>query len=170
MTLLRPALALLAVLALAGCTTPAPGGGDSGPDEGGGDAGGSTETSTSLDCSSVSDPEYKLFIDPRLTIIPLQQLYTLEAGDVINFTDTGAGDVYTTYAYDSYYIDNGSVFPSSGEIFVGAEQTHEFTLEGPQAPTGIDGGPYAGIVEIQATTDAGTTPLARLCVVFATSE
>ena len=169
MTLLRPTLALLAVLALAGCTTPAPSGGD--PDTGSNDdSSDAAETPVGLDCSSITDEEYKLFVDPRLTVEPIQDVYLLEAGDRIDFTDTGAGDVYTTYGYDTYYIDAGNVFPNDAAIFVGAENTQTFSLEGPMAPSGVDGGPYAGIVEIGATTDAGTTTIARLCVVFATSE
>ena len=168
MTALRPALTLLAVLALAGCSTPASGGGDTGS---GGDSGGTTEgAATGLNCSSITDPEYKLFVDPRLSVEPLQDVYPLEAGDSINFTDAGAGDTYTTYAYHSYYIADGHAFPNDAAIFVGAENTGTFALDGPQAPSGVDGGPYPGLVEIEATTDAGSTIIARLCVVFATSQ
>ncbi|CAN5160180.1 hypothetical protein BH11ACT5_BH11ACT5_11280 [soil metagenome] len=168
MTALRPALALLAVLALAGCATPASGGGDTG--SGGGDAGTDGAAGTGLDCSSITDPDYKLFVDPRLTVEPQQDVYSLDAGNSINFTDTGAGDVYTTYAYQSYYIADGNAFPSDAAIFVGAEDTGTFSLDGPKAPGGIDGGPYPGFVEIEATSDAGSTIIARLCVAFATSE
>ena len=75
----------------------------------------------------------------------------------------------TTYSYSSYYIDNGSAFPNDAAIFVGAEDTNTFQLDGPMAPSGIDGGPYPGIIEIEAT-DASITVLARICVQFATSD
>ena len=97
-------------------------------------------------------------------------LSSCSACDSINFADTGAGDEYTTYAYDSYYIDNGNAFANDAEIFVGAEDTNTFAIDGPKAPSGIDGGPYPGFVEIPATTGAASTIIARLCVVFATSE
>jgi hypothetical protein len=163
MTALRPGFVLLAVLALAGCTTTAP---NAGAGSGDGDDG----TSSAADCSSVSGSDYELFIDPRLTVDPQLDVYPLEAGDRIDFADTGAEGVYTTYGYDSYYIDDATAFPNSGAIFVGAEDSGTFSLEGPQAPSGVDGGPYPGIIEITATTDAGSTIIARLCVVFARSE
>jgi hypothetical protein len=53
---------------------------------------------------------------------------------------------------------------------VGAEDTGTFQLDGPFAPSGVDSGPYAGIVQIDATDDTGTHALARVCVALATSE
>lgn len=162
----RSRLALLAVVpfALAAC---APGGaGGTGGSGGSSDGGGSA----SLDCSGVTTAGYELFVDPRLTVEPQADVYSLAAGDSISFVDTPPEDVYTTYAYSFSYIDDGQAFPNDGAIFIGAEQTREFTLDGPQAPSGVDGGPYAAFLSIEATTDAGTSTIATLCVVLATSE
>jgi hypothetical protein len=162
------ALAVLPVFALAlvGCA-PGAGTGGTGTDGGSPDGGGAG----GLDCSGVTTAGYELFVDPRLDVDPQLDVYPLEAGDSISFTDTPLEDVYTTYSYSLYYIDDsGSVFPNTGEIFVGAEDTGTFAIEGPVAPSGIDGGPYAGIVEIEATSGTTITVIARLCVALATSE
>jgi len=162
---IRTRLALLAVpalaLALAGC---APGGeGGSGGSSDGGSAG------SGPSCDGVTTAGYDLFVDPRLEIDPVQDVYSLDAGDSIAFIDTPEEGVYTTYSYTLSYIDDGTVFPSNGGIFVGAEDTNEWTLEGPITPTGIVGGPYASFVDIEATTDTGTTVLARLCAILPAS-
>ncbi len=156
-------LAALPLLALAAC---APGGGGTGGDGGSSDGGGSA-----LDCSGNTTDGYELFVDPRLSIEPQADVYSLQtSGDVISFVDTPPEDVYTTYGYSISYLDDGVAFPNDAAIFVGAEQTREFELVGPEAPGGIDGGPYASFISIDATTDAGTTTIARLCVVLATSD
>jgi hypothetical protein len=133
-------------------------------------AGGTTGTSegSALDCSSIHDPDYKLFTDPRLSIAPEKKVYPLVAKkDAVSFTDTGTEGVFTTYSYTFSYIDKGKVFPNDAAIFVGAEHTGTFTMTAPQSPGGVTGGPYAGFLDIEATTDAGTTVIARLCVAFA---
>jgi len=153
----------LAALVLVGC---APGAGTGGT----GDTGGSSDGggAGSLSCDGATTAGYDLFVDPRLEVDPQLDVYPLEAGDSISFKDTGTEGEYTTYSYTLAYIgDNGSVFPNTGEIFVGAEDTNTFAIEGPVAPSGIDGGPYAGFVDIEATTGAGIEVLARLCVALA---
>jgi hypothetical protein len=168
----RKRLALLALLpagvillgALAGC---APGGGgDTG--SGGSSDGGSAASGPT--CDGVTTEGYELFVDPRLEIDPVADVYSLDAGDSIAFTDTPEEGVFTTYSYSLSYIDDdGVVFPSNGGIFVGAEDTGQWTLDGPITPTGIVGGPYASFVDIEATTSAGTTVIARLCAVLPAS-
>jgi hypothetical protein len=156
-------LALLPLLAVAGC---APGGGgDTGT--GGTSDGGSAASGPN--CDGVATEGYELFVDPRLEIDPVADVYSLDAGDSIAFTDTPEKDVFTTYSYTLSYIDDGVVFPSNGGIFVGAEDTNQWTLDGPITPTGIVGGPYASFVDIEATTDSGTTVIARLCAVLPAS-
>lgn len=158
------ALAILPILALglAGC---APGTGSDGS------AGGSDgESAESLDCSTATTAGYDLFIEPRLTIDPQQDVYSLDAGDSIAFTDVPEEGAYTTYSYSLAYIDDaGTVFPSAGNIFVGAEDTSEWTLDGPITPTGITGGPYPAFVDIEATTGDGTTVIARICAILPAS-
>lgn len=158
-------LAALPLLLLAAC---APGGaGGTGGDGGSSDGGGAG----TLDCSTNTTAGYELFVDPRLAIDPQADVYSLQtSGDVISFVDTPPEDVYTTYGYSLTYLDGGQAFPNDAAIFIGAEQTRTFELAGPQAPSGIDGGPYAAFLSIDATTDAGTTTIATLCVVLATAE
>lgn len=160
----RSRLALLAVSALAvaltGC---APGGGDDGGGGGSPDGGAAASGPT---CDGVTTEGYELFVDPRLEIDPVQDVYSLDAGDSIAFADTPEDDVYTTYSYTLAYIDDGTVFPNTGGIFVGAEDTNAWTLDGPITASGITGGPYAAFVDIEATTNSGTTVIARLCAVL----
>lgn len=114
---------------------------------------------------------WELFAEPRLTIDPSAGVVSLAAeSDVVRFTDT-APVGYTTYSYTLGYIDDkGSVFTSQAAIFVGAEDTGSFELAGPVSPSGITGGPYAGVLQIEATDDSGITPLARICVLLAPSS
>lgn len=156
-------LAILPVLLIAGCT---PGGGND-PGSGGSSDGG--DAASRPNCDEVTTEGYDLFVEPRLQIDPVQDVYSLDAGDSIAFTDTPEEDVYTTYSYTLAYIDDGTVFPSNGGIFVGAEDTNSWTLDGPITPTGIVGGPYAAFVDIEATTDTGTTVLARICAILPAS-
>jgi hypothetical protein len=152
----------LAALVLVGCTpgTGAGGTGDTGGSADGGGAG-------SLNCDGVTTEGYDVFVDPRLEVDPQQDVYSLDAGESIAFTDTPEDGAYTTYSYTLAYIDDaGTVFPNTGGIFVGAEDTNEWTLDGPITASGISGGPYAAFVDIEATTDSGTTVLARLCAVL----
>ena len=147
------------LLLLSGCAV---GGGSPKTGDGAGSGG------SALDCSSIHDSEYKLFADPRLSITPEKKVYPLAGTkDAISFADTGTGGVFTTYSYTFSYIDKGKVFPNDAAIFVGAEHTGTFTMEGPKSPGGVSGGPYAGFMDIEATTSAGTTVIARLCVAFA---
>jgi hypothetical protein len=158
----RPALLAGIILlgALAGC---APGGGgDTGT---GGSTGGGSDAGPN--CDGVTTAGYELFVDPRLAIDPQLDLYPLGGSESYAFTDSGTDGEYTTYSYSLSYIDEGTVFPNTGAIFVGAEDTNAWTLDGPISASGIDGGPYAGFLDIEATTGAGTEVLARLCVVLA---
>jgi hypothetical protein len=120
-------------------------------------------------CDTIQDPDYQLFVDPRLQITPELDVYPLGAKDSIGFTDTGSGGEYTTYSYTFSYIDGDKVFPNDAAIFVGAEHTGTFSLDGPRSPGGVTGGPYAGFMDIEATTSAGTSVIGRLCVAFAKS-
>ena len=161
-------LAASGLTLLVGCATTAPaegGGGDGGSEAGGGDA------ASSPNCDGVTTGGWELFVDPRLTVDPSSDIVSLQnEGDVLAFTDT-APVGYTTYSYQLGYIDDsGSVFPNDAAIFVGAENTQQFQIEGPFAPSGVDGGPYAGIVQIEATNDEGITALARVCVLLATED
>lgn len=163
---LRTAAATAALgLALTGCTTTASGGDSAG----GGSAGGGS--ASDLDCDGVTTAGWELMVDPRVTVDPAGDVVPLtKAGESLTITDT-APDGYTTYSYQLGYIDDaGTVFPNKAEIMVGAEDTNSFTLEGPFAPTMIDGGPYAGIIQVDATDDAGTHTIARICVQLAVSE
>lgn len=159
----RPRLALLALLpllAIAGC---APGGGSDGGTGGTSDG---SSAGSGPNCEGVTSEGYDLFVDPRLEIDPVQDVYSLDAGDSIAFRDTPEDGVYTTYSYSLSYIDDGTAFPNDAGIFVGAEDTNEWTLDGPITAGGISGGPYAAFVDIEATTDTGTTVIARLCAVL----
>jgi hypothetical protein len=161
-----------ATVLLFAATACAPGGGGNGGSGGSGDggSGGSGGSDAAAACAGVADGGYELFTDDRLTVAPELDVYPLAAsGDSIAFTDT-APDGFTTYSYSTYYIDKGNAFPNDAAIFVGAEDTQSFQLDGPIAPSGVDGGPYPGIVEIEATNDAGTTVIGRYCVQFAASE
>jgi hypothetical protein len=163
----RSRLALLALLpaavligGLAGC---APGGStDAG--SGGSSDGGAASGPT---CDGVTTAGYELFVDPRLEIDPELEIYPLGGNESYAMKDTGTDGVYTTYSYTLAYIDDGVAFPNTGSIFVGAEDTNEWTLDGPVTASGVDGGPYAAFLDIEATTDTGTTVLARLCVQLA---
>jgi len=151
----------LTALVLVGCT---PGGGTGGT---GGSSDGGSSSAGSLTCDGATTEGYDLFVDPRLEVEPQQDVYSLDAGESIAFTDTPEEGVYTTYSYTLAYIDDaGTVFPNTGGIFVGAEDTNEWTLDGPITASGISGGPYAAFVDIEATTETGTTVLARLCAVL----
>lgn len=166
---------LVAVALLTGCapatTTDGGGGaGGEGASGGGGAAGGSAATDA-VSCDGVATAGWELFVDPRLAVDPVSDVAPLTtAGETIAFTDT-APVGFTTYSYSLGYIDDaGTVFPNDAAIFVGAESTNAFALEGPVVPSGVDGGPYAGIVQIEATDDSGTAVLARICVALAASD
>lgn len=161
---LLPVLAA-AVLVLAGCNPGAsPSGGDSAGAGGSGDSGAASGAAAA--CAAVADRGYELFVDERLSVSPQADVYSLAAaGDTISFTDTPPTS--STYGYSRYYIDNETAFPNGGAIFVGAEDTGTFELTGPLSPMGVGGGPYPGIIEIEATSGSGTTVIARLCVQLA---
>jgi hypothetical protein len=153
-----------AVLLLAACAPTAPAGdAGSGGDGAAGGAG--------LDCSGVTTAGWDLFVDPRLTVEPSVDVVSLaKAGESVSFTDTAPAG-FTTYGYQLGYLDDsGTVFPNRSAIFVGAEDTGSFQLDGPFAPSGVDGGPYAGVLQVDATDDGGTTTLARICVALAATE
>jgi hypothetical protein len=161
-------LALVSALALAGCTTGAPG--DDGAD-GGTTSGESTDTGGALDCSAATTEGYDLFLDPALTVEPALDVYPLEAGDTIAFTYAAHnGDAYPTYGWLSTYITSeGDVAPSTGSFFFD-EVDGVFTFVGPEAVAGIDGGPYTGFLDIEVTIDTTTTVIGRLCVQYALTE
>lgn len=156
-------LAILPVLAIAGCAPGAGGDGGSGG-SGGSDGGGAA---SGPNCDGVTTGGYDLFVDPRLEIEPQLDVYPLVGSESYALTDTGAEGVYTTYSYSLAYIDDGDVFSNTGAIFVGAEDTNAWTLDGPITASGISGGPYAGFLDIEANTETGMTVIARLCVVLA---
>ena len=168
-TAMSTVLVALAAALLVGCTPTAPADGGADPGTDGGDSG--SDTAAGPNCDGVTTDGWELFVDPRLTVDPSSDIVSLQnEGDVLAFTDT-APVGYTTYSYQLGYIDDsGSVFPNDAAIFVGAENTQQFQIEGPFAPSGVDGGPYAGIVQIEATNDEGITPLARVCVLLATED
>jgi hypothetical protein len=161
-------LALVSAVALAGCATSAPA--DTGAD-GGTTAGESTDTGGALDCSAANTAGYDLFLDPALTVEPALDVYSLEAGDTISFTYAAHnGDAYPTYGWSSTYITSeGDVAPSTGSFFFD-EVDGVFTFVGPEAVAGIDGGPYAGFLDIEVTVDTTTTVIGRVCVQYALTE
>ena len=171
--LILPAAAIL--LVIAGCTqTAAPdaGGGDAGTGEsgGGGDAGGLT-----CDGADLSGG-WELFVDPELTVDPAADgvLSLQGAGDDIHFAYASTEE-YTTYGYELGYIDDGTVFPNqSGIAFPDghpeAPDDNAFTIAGPMAASSVDGGPYAGVLQITRTDSTGTKYIASICVALAASE
>lgn len=164
-------LALLSALALTGCSTgDAPG---TAP-EGGSQGGGATEgesTGGALDCSAATTAGYDLFLDPALTVEPALDVYPLEAGDTITFTYAAHDEAaYPSYGWTSSYItEAGDVAVSTGSFFFD-EEGGVFTFAGPEAVAGIDGGPYAGFLDIETTVDTTTTVIGRICVQFALTE
>lgn len=157
------------LLACTACATTGGGGGTGGAGGDGG-SGGNVGSDAAAACAAVADGGYELFTDDRLTVDPQLDVYPLAAaGDTIAFTDT-APVGFTTYSYSLYYLDGGNAFPNDAAIFTGAENTQAFQLEGPLAPSGVDGGPYPGIVEIEATDDSGTNVVGRYCVQLAASD
>ena len=171
--------AVLLLIAVAGCA-PAGSGDAGGGDEGGaGTAGGDTgaEGSTALSCDDADlSGGWDLFVDEKLTVEPAgtgpTSLQT--ASDSIHFVYAADG-AYTTYGYELGYIDDGTVFPNDAGILFPdghpeAADDNVFTVQGPMAPSGVDGGPYAGVLQITATNDAGTTYVASICVSLATSD
>lgn len=174
------AAAVVILLALAGCTpgAAAPGTG-AGTDSGSGDSA-SNETgggSTALGCDDADlSGGWELFVDDALTVMPAPDgvLSLQSAGDAIAF-EYAATEEYTTYGYSLGYIDDGTVFPNdSGILFPDghpdAPDDNVFTVAGPMAPSGVDGGPYAGVLQIDRTDSTGTEIIASICVALATSD
>ncbi|PZQ92038.1 MAG: hypothetical protein DI534_03630 [Leifsonia xyli] len=168
--------AFLAVLGLtlAGCATTAPGGGTDAAPGGGGDSDGGA--ASALNCDKVATAGWELMTEPRASVEPSGVVPLTKAGEKLTLTDSG-GEEYTTYSYQLGYIDDlGTVFPNqSGGFDQEMEKSHVLTIEGPFAPTGVDGGPYAGVLQIDATSiDASnnvtTTTIARVCVQLATEQ
>lgn len=167
--------AVLLLIAVAGC---APGGsGDAGGGESGGESSGDAGGSAALNCDDADlSGGWDLFVDEKLTVEPAgtgpTSLQT--ASDSIHFVYAADGE-YTTYGYELGYIDDGTVFPNDAGILFPdghpeAADDNVFTVQGPMAPSGVDGGPYAGVLQITATNDAGTTYVASICVALATSD
>ncbi len=164
-------LALLGALALTGCSTgDAPGTAPEGGSEGGGATEGES-TGGSLDCSAATTAGYDLFLDPALTVDPVLDVYPLEAGDTITFTYAAHDEAaYPSYGWTSSYItEAGDVAVSTGSFFFD-EEGGVFTFAGPEAVAGIDGGPYAGFLDIETTVDTTTTVIGRICVQYALTE
>lgn len=164
-------LALLAALALTGCSTSGPTATDS-PESS--SDGGAVEEGTgdgALDCSAATTAGYDLFLDPALTVEPVLDVYPLEAGDTITFTYAAHDEAaYPSYGWLSTYITSeGDVAPSTGSFFFD-EEGGVFTFVGPEAVAGIDGGPYTGFLDIEVTVDTTTTVIGRICVQYALTE
>jgi len=151
---------------LIGCGAGAKSSGD------GAQADGSSASGGGRDCSNVTTAGWELFVDPRLTIQPTKKVYPLEKGDSISFRDsTPKAGGYTTYSYQTAQIsDEGTAFPNRSGGFPEADGTGVWTLKGPFAAHGVDGGPYMGILQIDATNSAGIKTIARLCVALAKDE
>lgn len=173
--ILAAAPAVLLLIAVAGCT---PGGsGDGGGGQSGGGSEGDAGGSAALSCDGADlSGGWDLFVDENLTVEPAGTGPTSlkSASDSIHFVYAADG-AYTTYGYELGYIDDGTVFPNdSGILFPDghpeAADDNVFTVQGPMAPSGVDGGPYAGVLQITATNDAGTTYVASICVVLATAD
>jgi hypothetical protein len=124
------------------------------------------------DCSNVTTAGWDLFVDPRLSVQPSQEVYSLEAGDSISFKDTPPNpDDHTTYAYQVGIItDSRAVSPNRSGGFFDVTDEGTWTLKGPFAAHSVSGGPYMGILQIDATDSSGVKPIARLCVSLAKSE
>ena len=99
-------------------------------------------------------------VQPEADVVPL----TSDA-DTIEFTDAQYTDGMT-YGWELAYVDGTSAYPVQGSFFFDTEGG-TFRLAGPLAPIGADGGPYAGILTVTATTAEGTTELAQVCVALA---
>ena len=171
--------AALIAFVITGC---APTSADPGESTGGGSGGsGGTESGGGTDAGALTCDDadlsggWDLFVDPALTVDPAgtgpTSLQT--ADDAIHFSY--AAEEFTTYGYELGYIDDGTVFPNdSGVLFADghpdAPDDNVFTIVGPMAPSGVDGGPYAGVLQISATTLTGSTYVASICVVLATSD
>jgi len=172
---LVPAVVAVVLLALAGCApgNAAPGGG-SDSDSGADDAGSGGSTSAGCDDADLSGG-WQLFVDDALTVTPAPDgvLSLQTAADSISFV-FAAQEEYTTYGYSLGYIDDGTVFPNdSGILFPDghpdAPDDNVFTVAGPMAPSGVDGGPYAGVLQIDRTDSTGTEIIASICVALAMS-
>ena len=170
--------AALLLLAIAGCApgsaTETGGTGSSGGEAGGGeDSGGGS----GLNCEGVDlSGGWDLFVDDALTVDPAgtgpTSLQT--ADDAIHFV-YAADEEFTTYGFELGYISDGSIFPNqSGIAFPDghpeAPDDNVFTIQGPMAATMVDGGPYAGVLQITRTDSTGTKYIASICVALALSE
>ncbi len=128
------------------------------------DAGGSG--SSALSCAQVTTGGFGLHRDARVTVQPAADVVPLTSdGDAIAFTDAQYADGMT-YGWELAYVDGTSAYPVQGSFFFDTEGG-TFRLAGPLAPIGADGGPYAGILTVTATTAEGTTELAQVCVALA---
>ncbi len=171
LTTLLP-LVLISTFVMVGCAPSASNDGASTGGETPTDAGSSEGGSEgSLDCSGVTVEGYDLFLDPALSVEPALDVYPLEAGDTITFTYSAHDeDAYPSYGWTSSYITgSGEVAPSTGSFFFD-EEGGVFTFQGPEAVGGVDGGPYAGFLDIETTIDTTTTVIGRICVQFALTE
>lgn len=138
----------------------------------GAQADGSSVSGGGRDCSKATTAGWELFVDPRLSIQPSKTVYPLEVGDSISFKDTppNPGD-HTTYAYQVGMItDSGAVSPNRSGGFLDVTDEGTWTLKGPFAAHSVSGGPYMGILQIDATDSAGVKAIARLCVALAKDE
>jgi hypothetical protein len=164
--------ALLLVL-LAGCAPTTAGGSSDGGS--GDDAGGSS--GSALSCDGVTTGGFELFVDPRLTVSPEADILPLtRAGETIEFTDSDFTEG-TGYGYDYAYVDGDQAFTQGGAPFFDTEGSPgfdegggSFRIEGPLDLVTADGGPYAGILTVTATTGTSTTTLANICIELPASD
>ncbi|MFT4187804.1 MAG: hypothetical protein QM621_04410 [Aeromicrobium sp.] len=137
-----------------------------GSDSGSGDSGNDNASDGGVSCGEVTTGGWELFTEPRLTYTPDEEVVSLaEEGDVLEFTDAEYTPD-TTYTYEWAYVDDGQAFTNGGSPFFDSEGG-VFRVEGPLAPMGVDGGPYAGVVSVTATDSAGSTHLGNVCVELA---
>ena len=128
------------------------------------DAGGSGPSA--LSCDEVTTGGFGLHRAARVTVQPEADVVPLTSdADTIEFTDAQYTDGMT-YGWELAYVDGTSAYPAQGSFFFDTEGG-TFRLAGPLAPIGADGGPYAGILTVTATTTEGTTELAQVCVALA---
>ena len=171
---------LLGAALLAGCapTAPAPSAaGDT--SEGSPAASETTGGASGKDCSGATTAGYDFFVDPELQVQPELEVYPLQSeSDKITFTYTGDMSGAPTFSWELSYIqpDGGEVSPQGGEFF--EDEGGVFSLAGPRTTVGVDGGPYAGFLDVFVTSNASfdaetqkytadTKTITRLCVLLA---
>lgn len=176
--LVLPLALTLGAFALSGCAPTASTGSGTASNTSGADAdtsdGGTNaieaDTSSALSCDSATTGGWDLFVDDALTIDPADAaIYPLDTGsDAIHFR-YAAAEEYTTYSYTLGYVDEGVVAVADSAIIFpdghpDAPDDNVFTVSGPATVIGVSGGPWPGILQIEATDSAGIHEVARICV------